>query len=79
VQAQKLKAMSADGKLTEDSMMEVMREQKANQTEQLRIPLDKVKAIIKKDIKPKEIEELFMKFLTEHQRKLTKQQNKDAR
>ena len=78
-QAQKFKAISAEGKLTEDSMFEIMREQKSNQKEQLRIPYDKVKAIFKKDINPKQLEDIVLKLLTDYQKKLIKQQNRDAR
>jgi len=52
-QAQKFKAMSAEGKLTEDTMMEVMRQQKCNQKEQFRIPYDKINEVVKVDINPK--------------------------
>ena len=79
-QAQKLKAMSAKGKLTEDSMFEVMREPKANQKEQVRIPYDKIKAIIKRDLTPKELEDFILKAVTDYQKKLVRQQqNRDAR
>ncbi len=71
---------SADGKLTEDSLMEVMREQKANQQEQLKIPVDKVRAIIKKDMPPKELEDFILKAVTDYQRKLIRQaKDHDAR
>jgi ParB family chromosome partitioning protein len=78
-QAQKFKTMSAEGKLTEDSMSLIMREQKANQCEQYKIPYDKVKSILKKDISPKVFEELVLKHLAEYQKKLEKRQERDAR
>lgn len=79
-QAQKLKSMSADGTLTEDSIMEVMREQKANQKEQVRISYDKVLTIIKKDMPPKELEDFILKAVADYQKKLIRQQqSKDAR
>jgi ParB family chromosome partitioning protein len=78
-QAQKLKAMNTEGALTEDSMMRVMRAEKANQREQVKIPCDKIKAIIKKDLNPKELEELILRLIADYQRKLIRQQNKDAR
>ena len=78
-QAQKLKAMSADGKLTEDSMMEIMREQKSNQKEYVRIPYEKVKKIIKKDLKPKEMEEFILKAVDDYQKKLDRLRDKGAR
>ena len=79
-QMQKLKALSGDGKLNEVAMLEVMREQKANQKEQVRIPYDKVKAIIHKDLNPKELEDFILKAVTDYQKKLIRQQqSRDAR
>jgi len=79
-QAQKLKAMSAEDKLDERSLMEVMREQKSNQKEQVRIPYDKVREIIKKDMSLKELEEFILKAVAEYQKRvLQRERNKDAR
>ena len=79
-QAQKLKALSNDGALDEAAILSVMREQKANQKEQVRIPYDKVKAIIRKDLNPKEMEEFILKAVADYHKKLIRQQqNRDAR
>ena len=79
-QAQKLKTLSADGKLNATAIQEVMTEQKANQKEQVRIPYEKVRSIIKKDLNPKELEDFILKAVTDYQKKLMRQQqNKDAR
>ena len=79
-QAQKLKAMSADGALNEVSMMEAMREQKANQKEQIKIPYEKITAILKKDMPPKEMESFILKAVADYQKRLMRQQqNRDAR
>ena len=79
-QAQKLKALSNDGTLDEAAILAVMQEQKANQKEQVRIPYDKVKAIIRKDLNPKEMEEFILKAVADYQKKLIRQQqNRDAR
>lgn len=79
-QAQKLKALSNDGTLDEAAILSVMQEQKANQKEQVRIPYDKVKAIIRKDLNPKEMEEFILKAVADYQKKLIRQQqNRDAR
>jgi ParB family chromosome partitioning protein len=72
-QAQKFKAMSANGTLTEDSMREVMREQKPNQKEQVKIPYDRVREIIKKDMPPKELEAFILKAVEDYQKKLIRQ------
>ena len=79
-QAQKLKALSADGKLDEAAIQEIMTEQKANQREQVKIPYDKVKALIKKDLPPKELEDFILKAVADYQKKLIRQaQNRDSR
>lgn len=79
-QAQKLKTLSKDGTLDETAILAVMQEEKANQKEQVRIPYDKVRAIIRKDLNPKEIEEFILKAVADYQKKLIRQQqNRDAR
>jgi len=78
-QAQKLKALSGEGTLDEATMLEVMQEQKANQREQVRIPYDKVKAIVGKDLNHKELEDFILKAVADYQKKLIRQQNRDAR
>jgi ParB family chromosome partitioning protein len=79
-QAQRLKTLSADKMLTEDSVTQVMREQKANQKEQLKIPYDRVREIIKKDMPPKEMEDFILKAIADYQKKLIRQkQDRNAR
>ena len=79
-QAQRLKTLSSEGKLTEDILMEVMREQKSNQKEQLRIPYDRVREIIKKDMTPKEMEDFILKAVADYQKKISsKHKDKEAR
>jgi ParB family chromosome partitioning protein len=81
-QAQKFKAMSAESKLTEDSMMEIMREQKCNQKEHLRVPYDKIKGVLNADFDTKKVEELFLQFLVKNKKLLIqteKSKDKGAR
>jgi len=78
-QAQRLKALSAEGKLTENSVMEVMREQKGNQQEQVKIPYGRIRAIVKKDMLPKELEDFIIKAIEDYQKKLNKARSLDAR
>ena len=79
-QAQRLKQLNNDNTLTENSMIEVMREQKANQKEQFKIPYDKVREIIKKDMNPKEMEDFILKAVADYQKKLVRQaQNRESR
>jgi len=78
-QAQRLKALSAEGKLTENSVMEVMREQKGNQQEQIKIPYGRIRSIVKKDMLPKELEDFIIKAIEDYQKKLNKARSMDAR
>jgi len=78
-QAQRLKALSAEGKLTEASVIEVMREQKANQQEQIKIPYGRIRSIVKKDMLPKELEDFIIKAIEDYQKKLNKSRSMDAR
>jgi len=78
-QAQKMKSLSGEGKLDESTMMEVMREQKANQKEHIRIPLEKVKSFFKPNATAKEMEDFILKAMIDYQKKLIRQQNRDAR
>jgi len=78
-QTQRLKALSAEGKLTEDSVLEVMREQKGNQQEQIKIPYDRIRSIVKRDMLPKELEDFIIKAIEDYQKKLNKARSMDAR
>ncbi len=78
-QAQKLKAFSADGKLDEAAISEVMQEQKANQKEQVRIPYEKVRNIINKDLPPKELEDFILKAVERYKTYLNKQAKDQTR
>jgi len=78
-QAQRLKALSGEGKLNDSTMLDVMRERKPNQKEQVRIPYDKVRAIIKRDMPTKELEVFILKAVEYYQKKLMRQKNRDAR
>ena len=78
-QTQRLKALSAEGKLTEDSVLEVMREQKGNQQEQIKIPYGRIRSIVKKDMLPKELEDFIIKAIEDYQKKLNKARSMDAR
>ena len=79
-QAQKLKSLSGEGKLDEPTITEVMREQKANQKEHIRIPLDKVKSYFKPNATAKEMEDFILKAMADYQKKLERaSRSRDAR
>jgi ParB family chromosome partitioning protein len=78
-QAQKIKIYSLEGLLDENKVTALMREQKPNQHECIRIPYDKVREILKKDMPIKAIEDFIFKALTDYQRKLQQQRSSEAR
>ena len=78
-QAQKLKTLGGEGILDEATVLEVMQEQKANQKEQIRIPYEKVKSILQKDMSVKEMEVFILKAVADYQKKLIRLQNREAR
>jgi len=76
-QAQKLKALSTEGTLDEPTMAAVMREQKANQKEQIKIPCDRVRAILKKDLPPKEMEDFILKAIEDYAKRLRQRERNE--
>jgi len=79
-QAQKLKAICNDNALDEPTILEVMREQKANQKELVKIPYDKVREVLNRDMAPKELEDFILKAVVDYDKRLRqRQQNRDAR
>ena len=61
-------------------MMEVMQEQKANQKEQLKIPYDRVREIIKTDMPPKVLEDYIIKAVADYyKRQKTKESRESSR
>ena len=78
-QAQKIKMYSLEGLLDENKVTALMREQKPNQRECIKIPYDKVRDIVKKDMTIKQIEDFIFRAMTDYQRKLQQQRSGDAR
>ena len=74
-QAQKMKMYSLDGLLDEARITTLMREQKPNQHECIRIPYEKIKTVIKDDMSPKDIEAFILRAVTDYQRKLQQQRS----
>ena len=79
-QAQKLKTLCVEEPLDEPTITEVMREPKANQKELVRIPYDRVRGILKRDMPLNEMTDLILKAVEDYQRKLVRQREyRDAR
>ena len=72
-QAQRMHKLSDDKKLTMDAIFEIMQEQKANQKEYIKIPVETFKKYFKKDMPPKKMEEITEKALARYAAFLNKQ------
>lgn len=77
-QAQRLKKLSQDGQFTKDTAFTVLTEDKANQKEQLRFPVEHLRKYFPKDYTSKQMEETIEKLLSDWQRKRT-QRDRDER
>ena len=72
-QAQRMHKLSEENKLTMDAIFEIMQEQKANQKEYIKIPVETFKKYFKKDMPPKKMEEITEKALARYAMLLQKQ------
>lgn len=77
-QAQRMKRLSADGKLDMDTIFEIMTEEKPNQKEQIKLPKERIKGFFPKSYTAQQMEQVIMKLLAEWQRKRERSRN-DAR
>lgn len=74
-QAQRMKKLSADGKLDMDTIFEIMTEEKANQKEQVKLKKDSIKKFFPKDYTTQQMEQVIMKLLGDWQRKRERSRN----
>lgn len=74
-QAQRMKKLSADGKLDIDAIFSIMTEEKANQKEQVKLKTDKIKGFFPKGYTIQQMEQTILKLLAEWQRK--RERNRD--
>lgn len=68
-QAQQMKQLSAEGKLNEEAMLELMSEEKPNQQDKLKIKRDRVAKYFPKDYTAQQIEDTILKLLEDWHRK----------
>ena len=72
-QACRLKRMSRDGSLTSWDIAEIMSEEKANQKERLRIPMERVSRYFPSSFTPNQIEDEIVKMCEErHRRRMSR-------
>lgn len=72
-QAQRMHKLSDEKKLTMDTIFEIMGEQKANQKDYVKIPVETFKKYFKKDMPPKKMKEITEKALARYAVFLQKQ------
>ena len=65
-QAQRMHKLSDEKKLDMDAIFSIMQEQKANQKEYVKIPVETFKKYFKKDLPPKKMEEITEKALARY-------------
>lgn len=75
-QAQRMKRLSRSGQLDMDAVFEIMREEKGNQKENVKIGMEKLRKYFPKGTTPKQIEDTIIRLL---ERELTKKRNRDSR
>ena len=68
-QAQRLKKFSQDGRLTEDSMLAIISEEKKPELDKVTLTGDKLKKYFPKSYTPQQMEEIILKLLDQWQRK----------
>ena len=71
-QAIRMKNLSKDGKLDMDMIFAIMTEQKPNQKEKIKIPMERLERFFPRGMPPKQIEDTIVKALTLYQKHLKK-------
>lgn len=62
-QAQRMKRLSQEGKLSDDAMLGIMMEQKKPENWDLKLPMDKIRKFFPRSYTPQRMEETIMKLL----------------
>ena len=75
-QAQRLKRLSQEGKLNDDSMLGIMMEQKKPENWNLSLPMDKIKKYFPRSYTPQRMEETIIKLLESWMKKRQRDQQR---
>ena len=75
-QAVRMKKLSQAGELTDDKILEIMSEEKANQKERIKIPTERVRKYFPQSYSNAQIEEAIIKLCEVHYRKKQHQQER---
>ena len=73
-QAVRMKKLSQQGLLTDDKILEIMSEEKANQKERIKIPTERVRKFFPQSYSTSQIEEAIIKLCETHYRKKQRRQ-----
>ena len=74
-QAIRMKNLSKDGKLDMDMIFAIMTEEKPNQKEKIKIPMERLERFFPRGMPPKQIEDTIVKALTIYQKHLNKKRD----
>ena len=74
-QAIRMKNLSNDGKLDMDIIFAIMTEEKPNQKEKIKIPMERLERFFPRGMPPKQIEDTIVKALTLYQKHLNKKRD----
>ena len=77
-QAVRFKKLSLAGQLTDELIDSIMQEEKANQREMLRIPMERLQKALP-DLKPSQVEDFIIKAIVYYQKHLDRGKDKGAR
>ena len=72
-QAQRMKKLSGEGKLTDDTMLSIMMEQKKPETWNLTLPMDRIRKFFPRSFTPQQMENTILKLLEAWQKKRQRQ------
>ena len=75
-QAQRMKRLSQEGRLTDDSMLGIMMEQKKPENWNLSLPMDKIKKYFPRSYTPQRMEETIIKLLESWMKKRQRDQQR---
>lgn len=75
-QAQRLKKLSQEGKLTDDSVLDIMMEQKKPETYNITLPVDKLRKYFPRSYTPQKMEETILKLLDAWMKKRQRDQER---
>ena len=75
-QAQRMKRLSQEGKLSDDAMLGIMMEQKKPETWDLKLPMDKIRKYFPRSYTPQRMEETIIKLLDMWMKKRQREQQR---